>query len=149
MPLLQAVIETNAAQPGRTVALLRSAFPQLRGLRVAVLGLAFKEDTDDVRESPALPIVLELLAAGVQLTAYDPVAADGARALLPAGQVAFAPDLESAIDGQDALMVLTRWREFERIPQLLAGRTLQPLVIDGRRMLPRDSVARYAGIGAA
>ena len=80
MPLLDAVIATNLAQPARMLALLQRTFSELTGVRVAVLGLAFKEDTDDMRESPAIPIVRQLLERGATVTAYDPIATRNARA---------------------------------------------------------------------
>ena len=80
------MIATNLAQPARMLALLRDAFQRSsNGLRVAVLGLAFKEDTDDMRESPAIPIVRQLLERGAQVTAYDPIATEAARKVLPDG----------------------------------------------------------------
>lgn len=145
MPLLQAVIDTNRRQPARMIALLERHFASLAGLRVTVLGVAFKEDTDDVRESPALPIVHALLERGAEVTVYDPVAQNNGRRLLPSC-VRWADDLEQAL-AADAVMLVTRWREFERIPALLTERPAAPLLIDGRRMLPPDSVPRYEGIG--
>ncbi len=59
----------------------------------------------------------------------------------------YAPGLEEAIEGAEAIVLMTRWSEFEKLPDLLSERDPQPLVVDGRRMLPKDSVARYAGIG--
>ncbi|MBL8513040.1 MAG: UDP-glucose/GDP-mannose dehydrogenase family protein, partial [Betaproteobacteria bacterium] len=74
MPLLDAVIETNVGQPPRLVAILEKHFPELRGVHVAVLGLAFKEDTDDMRESPSITIIRMLCDRGARITAYDPIA---------------------------------------------------------------------------
>ena len=146
MPLLDAVIATNLGQPARMVAKLEAHFPNLAGLRVAVLGLAFKEDTDDMRESPAIPIVKMLVERGVLVTAYDPIATAAARPLLPAA-VEYASSLEQALKAVDAVMLITRWGEFQRLPELLKGRVPPPVVIDGRRALPRDAFDRYDGIG--
>ena len=146
MPLLAAVIETNQAQPARMIALLERHFPSLRGLRVALLGLAFKEDTDDMRESPAIPIARILVELGTQVIAYDPVAGNAARAVLPAA-VRYAETLEQALAQADAALLITRWAEFSRLPELLAKRADAPLLIDGRRMIERRSVAKYDGIG--
>lgn len=146
MPLLDAVISTNLAQPRRMLAKLQAQFPQLQGVKVAVLGLAFKEDTDDMRESPAIPIVKMLVEAGVDVVAYDPIAMPAAKPLLP-GAVRYAPTLEGVLEGVDAAMLITRWAEFQRVPELLAGRAKQPLVIDGRRVLKPAALARYDGIG--
>jgi UDPglucose 6-dehydrogenase len=147
MRVLDAVVEVNERQPERIMELLDRGFPSLLGRRVAVLGLAFKPGTDDVRESPSLPVVRALRVRGAAVRVYDPVAArEGERALGTDG-IAYSPDLETAVDGADAIAVMTRWGEFERLPALLAGADPQPLVVDGRRMLARGSVARYAGIG--
>jgi UDPglucose 6-dehydrogenase len=140
------VINTNLAQPQRMLTKLQSHFPKLQGLKVAVLGLAFKEDTDDMRESPSIPIVKMLVEQGVQVAAYDPIAMPAARPLLPAG-VRYAPSLEDVLADVDAALLVTRWAEFQRLPELLQGRAKQPVVIDGRRVLKADSLARYDGIG--
>ena len=146
MPLLDAVIATNLAQPARMIALLERQFSRLQGLRVAVLGLAFKEDTDDMRESPAIPIVRQLIERGAVVTAYDPIATEAARKVLLDG-VRYAASLEQALQGVDAAMLITRWDEFQRVPALLKGRTDAPVLIDGRRVLAPNGVARYEGIG--
>lgn len=146
MPLLEAVISTNRSQPQRMIALLERYFPQLRNLRVAVLGLAFKEDTDDVRESPAIPIVRMLVERGAVVTAYDPIAQDNARPLLPES-VRYADSLDTALTDVEAALLVTRWNEFRDIPALLAKRAEQPLLIDGRRIIEPHCVARYAAIG--
>ena len=146
MPLIDAVIETNLKQPARMLAKLQAQFPSLQGVRVTVLGLAFKEDTDDMRESPAIPIVRMLVEQGALVTAYDPIATNAARPLLP-DAVAFAVSLAAAVDGAQAVMLITRWEEFQQLPALLKGRAAAPLVIDGRRVLAPDAFARYDGIG--
>jgi UDPglucose 6-dehydrogenase/GDP-mannose 6-dehydrogenase len=146
MPLLDAVISTNLAQPARMLAKLRSHLNPLAGRRVAVLGLAFKEDTDDMRESPAIPIVKMLVEEGAAVTAYDPIANGAAKPLLPAS-VRFATTLEDAVGDIDAAMLVTRWGEFQRVPELLRGRAKAPVVIDGRRVLEPATLAHYDGIG--
>lgn len=146
MPLLDAVIETNLAQPARMLAKLKSHFPNLQGLRVAVLGLAFKEDTDDMRESPAIPIIKMMVSQGISVVAYDPIATAAARPLLPS-EVRYAPSLDAAVEDIDAVMLVTRWDEFQRLPALLRNRAKAPWVIDGRRVLDKDSLALYDGIG--
>ncbi len=146
MPLIDAVIETNLKQPARMLAKLQAQFPSLQGVRVTVLGLAFKEDTDDMRESPAIPIVRMLAEQGAVVTAYDPIATDAARPLLP-DTVTFAGSLAAAVDGAQAVMLITRWEEFQQLPALLNGRAEAPWVIDGRRVLAPEAFARYDGIG--
>jgi UDPglucose 6-dehydrogenase/GDP-mannose 6-dehydrogenase len=146
MPVLDAVIATNQAQPARMLSLLRRHFPSLVGVRVALLGLAFKEGTDDMRESPAIPLARTLIEQGARVVGYDPIARDTARDALPAG-VELAPTLEAALSDVDAAMLLTRWDGFRRVPDVLRPDGRAPVLIDGRRMLDPTSTARYEGIG--
>lgn len=147
MRVLEAVDAVNRDQPARLVALVRKHFPALQGLPVTVLGLAFKPGTDDVRETPAKPVVEALLAEGARVTVFDPVAAGAAEGLFGAGRVAVAPDLAAAVGGAKAVVLVTRWPEFDGLPDLLAPMAAPPLLVDGRRMLGKDSVPRYDGIG--
>jgi UDPglucose 6-dehydrogenase/GDP-mannose 6-dehydrogenase len=149
MPLLDTVIQINIKQPQRVIEILERGFPTLRGLRVSLLGLAFKPDTDDMRESPAIPIAGELLARGALVSAYDPVANEAARRVLPADRIRFVDTLEQALADVDAAVLVTRWAEFARIPDVLARMDTAPLIVDGRRMLDKRRIARYAGIGLA
>jgi UDPglucose 6-dehydrogenase len=144
--LLQAVLDVNLRQYEQVFRLLAKHFASLEGKRVVVLGLAFRPDTNDMRESPAIPIVKELLAKGAQVSAYDPAAHHEAQKLF-GDSLALAPSLEAAVQGVDAIVLVTRWAEFLRVPALLASAGTKPLVVDGRRLLERDSVERYEGIG--
>jgi UDPglucose 6-dehydrogenase len=146
MDLLDAVIRINAAQPAKMLEMLRRHLPDLEGRRVAVLGMAFKPGTDDIRESPSLPVTRALVAAGALVAAYDPVARHEAEKIF-GGSVAFHDDLAAAVADAEAILVMTRWPEFAALPGLIAEAPAPPLVIDGRRMLGKKSVARYAGIG--
>jgi len=147
MRLLDAVIRINEQQPRQVLSLLKRHFPSLKGIRVAVLGLAFKPGTDDMRESPAIPIVRDLLAQEAEIKAYDPAATRRAQKLFGNRRIVFYDDLALAIEDVHVITLLTRWKEFEGIPELLAHLDPQPLIIDGRRMLDKGSVAKYAGIG--
>ena len=113
---------------------------------MALLGLAFKEDTDDMRESPAIPIARSLVEHGAYVVAYDPIAAGAARAVLPDG-IRYAGTLDQALADVDAALLVTRWPEFSRLPELLAKHAAPPLLIDGRRMIDPHSVPKYGGIG--
>jgi len=146
MPLLRSVLAVNEAQPAQILRILERHFPALAGLRVGVLGLAFKPDTDDVRESPAIPVVRLLLSRNVSVKAYDPVAIPQARKVLGDG-VACAPTLSECVSDADAIVLLTRWKEFESLPAMLGRLKSPPLLLDGRRQLDKRSVARYSGIG--
>ena len=147
MPLLNAVVQINQAQPNQVLVRLHRHFPSLNGIRLAVLGLAFKPGTDDMRESPAIPIVRTLIAENAKITAYDPVARHEAEKLFDRAHVNFCDDLSETLAKVDAILILTRWDEFRRVPDLIAGMKPQPLVIDGRRMLDKKRVIKYEGIG--
>ena len=147
MQLLDAVVRVNERQPQQVLSLLKKRFPSLKGVCIAVLGLAFKPGTDDMRESPAIPIVKELLAQQAGIKAYDPVAKHEARKLFGNRQIVYCDDLAQTLENVQAVLLLTRWEEFRHIPELLARLHPQPLVIDGRRMLDKRSIARYEGIG--
>lgn len=145
--LLEAVIQTNLEQPARTVALLQKHWPSLNGVRVAVLGLSFKPETSDVRESPAFPILGELLKAGARIKAYDPVAMEEAKRAFPGGGVQYGASLEETLQDVDAVVVVTPWKEFDGVPALLRSRQPAPVFVDGRRAYDKQSIANYEGIG--
>jgi len=147
MPLLDAVMQTNASQPQQMLKLLAKRAIEIKNAKVAILGLAFKPGTDDVRESPALPLIRSLVTSGAQVTGYDPVATDEAKKALSDVKLTYAASMREAIDGANVIMIVTSWPEFADIPGLIAPLDNQPLVIDGRRMLATDSVAHYEGIG--
>jgi UDPglucose 6-dehydrogenase/GDP-mannose 6-dehydrogenase len=147
MPLLESVIRTNEEQPKRLVRLLEKHWPDLAGVRVAVLGLAFKPGTSDVRESPTFPIMRELLERRAQVKAYDPVAIAEAQRAFGKDRVVYAPDLPSALADIDAVIVVTPWKEFEQVPAILRKREPQPVFVDGRRAFDKRALSRYEGIG--
>jgi len=147
MRLLHEVMRINEEQPRKVLSILKSHFSRLEGLRVAILGLAFKPGTDDVRESPAIPIIKELSVQEAQIKAYDPAANKNAQKLFNHINISFCDDLVNAIQDVDAIILITRWEEFKKIPDLLRDLDEQPIVIDGRRMLDKSSVSRYEGIG--
>ena len=147
MRVLRAVLETNAQQPNELVRIVEEGLGHLDGARIVLLGLAFKPDTDDVRETPTVPVAERLVARGAEVTVHDPVVdrlPDGLAAL---PGIALATDLGDAVRAADAVVIVTRWQEYERLPDLLAGLDQPPLVVDGRRMLAAERVERYAGIG--
>ncbi len=145
MPLLRSVLAVNRSQPGEVMRLIARHLPDLRDVPVTVLGLAFKPDTDDVRESPAFPIIRSLKVAGARVTAYDPVARPSNQEVLEG--VRLAPSLASAVEGAAIVVLVTRWPEFQELEELLGGASSAPLVVDGRRMLDPSAFARYEGIG--
>lgn len=147
-PLLDAVLAVNHGQPRAMVDMVEQALGGLADKRAAVLGLAFKPGTDDVRESPAFPIIAELAARGASVRAYDPVARETGGAVLRGKDgVVVVASLDEALAGADTVILVTRWEDFRALPDLLAGRLPRPLLVDGRRMLDRSSYAPYAGVG--
>lgn len=147
MRLLEAVAAVNEGQPARLVEILERELGKLGGRRIAVLGLAFKPDTDDVRCSPAFPVIELLLAAGADVVVHDPVV--GAEVLegFPDIGVTHIGDLRAAVKPVDAVVLVTSWAEYRALPDVLAELDPAPLVVDGRRMLEPSAVERYSGIG--
>ena len=95
---------------------------------------------------PHLPIISELVAGGALVRSFDPIAGEAAQRALGIG-LDLAPDLDQALRGAQAVLVLTRWEEFNELPRLLAALPEPPVLIDARRMLDRDAWPRYEGIG--
>jgi UDPglucose 6-dehydrogenase len=145
LTLLEAVARINDRQPARLVELLRQGLGELRGRRITVLGLAFKPDTDDVRSSPAFPVLRLLRETGAEVTAHDPVV--GPQSLDGLDDVTYVPDLADAVKQADAIVIVTRWDQYRRLPELIGQLDPPPLVVDGRRMLDKTSVPSYTGIG--
>jgi UDPglucose 6-dehydrogenase len=134
--LLSEVEKININQKKRFLSKVRSALWTLRGKRLAVLGLAFKGDTDDIRESPAIDLVEMLLVEGCTVVAYDPAAMARAQSELPcSSQMQYAQSVEEAAADADALLILTDWQEFARLdlPQL-HSLMRYPIIVDGRNL---------------
>jgi UDPglucose 6-dehydrogenase/GDP-mannose 6-dehydrogenase len=143
--LLQSVLDINRSQPDEVVHLIGRHFRSLRDLPIAILGIAFKPDTDDVRESPTFPIIRKLKAQGARLTAFDPVVRpNGHDDLL---DVRLAGSLREALAGTEVVVLVTRWAEFSQLADVLRELGLSPLVVDGRRMFDPLSFESYEGIG--
>jgi UDPglucose 6-dehydrogenase len=108
----------------------------LRGKRLAALGLAFKGDTDDIRESPAIDVIKKLLEAGAIITAYDPAAMVRAKEVLqPNAKLKFAADPYEAAKDADAVLILTDWKEFAELDLVRLNQAVRfPIVIDGRNL---------------
>ena len=148
--LLTAVIEVNELQKRRVIGKLHKHLGSLVGKRVALLGLAFKANTDDMREASSLVLSARLLADGATVRAYDPVAEGEARKLMSG--IEFADSALDALDRADACIIVTDWPEFTELDwraaaERMAGRT----VIDGRNCVDPEAVEAagldYEGIG--
>jgi len=148
--LLNAVIEVNELQKRRVMSKLQKYLGTLVGKEVALLGLAFKPNTDDMREASSLVLAGRLQADGARVRAYDPVAEEAARGLMSG--VDFSDSALQAIEGADAVVLVTEWPEFAELDWAdVASRMRGDLVIDGRNALPGDGVRAaglaYEGIG--
>ncbi|HZO49020.1 MAG TPA: UDP-glucose/GDP-mannose dehydrogenase family protein, partial [Gaiellaceae bacterium] len=138
--LLNAVIEVNELQKRRVLAKLQRHLGSLRGKTVALLGLAFKPNTDDMREAPSLVLAGRLLSEGAHVRAWDPVAsADGLRG------VAQTATIEQALAGADAAVVVTEWPQLAQVDWAAAAQAMRtPVLVDGRNMLDPEAM-RAAG----
>jgi UDPglucose 6-dehydrogenase len=150
--LLNSVIEVNELQKRRVVNKLRKHLGSLVGRRIALLGLAFKPDTDDMREASSLVLAARLQGEGAEVVAYDPVAIDVARDLLHG--VEFRRSALEALEGADAAVLVTEWPEFAKLDwSEAAARMARPLLVDGRNFLDpkalRGAGFDYEGIGRA
>jgi UDPglucose 6-dehydrogenase len=150
--LLTAVIEVNELQKRRVVNKLQNRLGTLAGRRIALLGLAFKPDTDDMREASSLVLAARLQGEGAEVAAYDPVATEAARGLLD--RVEFCDSALAALEGADAAVLVTEWKEFAELDWSAAAERMgTPLLIDGRNFLDpsllKGAGFEYEGIGRA
>jgi UDPglucose 6-dehydrogenase len=143
--LLGEVTRINDEQRRRFVKSIRTALWTLRGKKLAVLGLAFKDGTDDIRESPAIGIIEALLKEGAHIRVYDPAAVANAKKVLSSDRLTYAKDSYDAAVGSDALLILTEWKEFASLDLPRLKKLLRyPIVIDGRNLY---EPFRMAGAG--
>jgi UDPglucose 6-dehydrogenase len=148
--LLKSVREVNEEQRKRFIRLIEDKMWILKDKTVAVWGLAFKPDTDDMRSAPAVPIIETLQNEGARIQAYDPKAADAARKVLKG--VKFCSDPLATVKGADCLLLLTEWDEFLRVDFTRVRKSMrQALVFDGRNFLDGKTLGElgfeYYGIG--
>lgn len=133
LSILASVLKVNESQPLRMLSLLHAKIPALYGKTIGVLGLAFKPDTDDIRESRAIPVIDSLIREGAEVAAYDPMAMDNFRGLYP--NIRYA-NTAGEVLAADAVLIITEWPEFEDIDYT------ETVVIDGKRV---DAAERSAG----
>jgi len=148
--ILNEVAKVNHEARHAIVGKVRDALWHLDGKRIGVLGLAFKPETDDLREAPAVDVVRELLADGAQVVAYDPVAGEHAAELVPGLEVA--GKAVAVAEGAHALVVMTEWQEFHELdPADLRARMAYPILIDARNAMDAEAFAAegftVAGVG--
>lgn len=150
--LLEATQAVNTRQRQLVVQRVQEALKTVKGRRIAVWGLAFKPGTDDLRDAPALTVIHELLKLGARVQVYDPIAMANTQTQYPDLDVLYAPDALAALNGAEALVVLTEWDEFARIPlSTIAQHLARPVLIDSRNIwdsaAARDAGLHYRGVG--
>lgn len=155
--LLRAVDAINNSQIERFITKIRTALKakegkktNLDGTKIAILGLAFKPNTDDMRDAPSVKIINELLNLKAQITAYDPKSIENSREILP--QINYGKNVYDTISGKDAMVILTEWPEFSQIDLNRAKKLMRkPTIVDGRNIFDPENVRQmgfsYVGIG--
>ena len=147
--LLSALLAINSRQPIEGIELLETAIGPVRGKRVAVLGLSFKGGVDDIRETRALPLVIELLARGAKVVAFDPMAMGSFIKVMPT--IRYARSAAECLDGADGCIIQADWPEFKKLGKREFSKMKRAVIVDGRRCLDPELVevagARYLGIG--
>ena len=143
--LLDEIRKINETQKDVFFNKVRAALWTLRGKRLAALGMAFKGDTDDIRESPAMDVIAKLLEAGASVAAYDPAGMERAQAVLPpSDKLRYAVDAYDAATGADAVLILTDWKEFAQIDLTRLNQVIRfPIVIDGRNLYKPQEMASH------
>ena len=148
MSLLKTVRSINKLQPSKIVKIIKKKFNNnLNDKKIAILGLAFKEGTDDMRESPSIPIISTLLANKANIIAYDPVAAGEAKKIFSKKKIKYSRSLTSVVKNVEAVVILTPWPEFKNLHKIISRLKVKPLIIDGRRVLNKNDFSEYFGIG--
>jgi len=144
--MLQGILDVNQQQPGQVTRLLSKALGSLADKKILVLGLAFKPDTDDVRESASLRIIADLAEKGAAVQAHDPMALANARRALGETPVTCIDDWIAAVPEADAVVVATKWQQYQTLPGLMRS---GQIVVDPRRMFQPGDFAKmtYLSIG--
>lgn len=141
--IVEAALRVNQSQKDSIIDRIRRLVPQLDGKKIAILGLAFKPETDDIREAPSIKIIGDLLKAGATIRAYDPAAMESARRLLT--DVQYCEDEYDAARGSDALVVITEWNQFRRLDMDRLKKLMrEPNIIDLRNLYEPEAM-RSAG----
>lgn len=139
--MLKAAVEINDEQPSVFVQKIREILGNLNGKTVGVLGLAFKPNTDDMRDAKSIDIIANLVAEGVKVKAYDPIATENARKIFP--QIDYCKTAYEAAEGADAVITVTEWNEFKLLNlERLRDRMLQPIIFDGRNIYDPQRMKR-------
>jgi len=144
--ILDAVMKINKNQAKHALEVLKEKVGDLKGKKIAVVGIAFKPGTDDLREGPALTIIPELLKSGATVSACDPIALENAKKELPdVSDLTYSKDIETCLKGADAAIIVTEWDEYRVDAKVFKEKMAGVVVIDGRRILDPES-AKAAGL---
>ena len=148
--ILATVMAVNEEQALHVVDLARRSLGELRGKRIAVLGLSFKPNTDDMREAPSVRVIKKLLAEGASVVAYDPVAENNARKILK-NAIEYVDSAAECLKGADCCIVVTEWDEFKKVNTEMLKRMKGRSIIDARRVWDAEKLRKagfsYSGIG--
>ncbi|MFA4819940.1 MAG: UDP-glucose/GDP-mannose dehydrogenase family protein [Candidatus Aenigmatarchaeota archaeon] len=142
--ILNTVLDINKDQPLKIVNLLKKKLPNLDGKTIAVLGLAFKEGTDDIRDAPSIIIISELLKHNCKINSYDPKASTNMRKLYP--DINYCSSVSDALSCSDACLILTGWDEFKRLSDKDFNVMNSKIIIEGRRVLDKSKVSGAEGV---
>ncbi len=140
--LLESVIGVNERQPVLMIEILQRKIGNLEGKKIAVLGLAFKNETDDIRESRAISVIAELLRLGAKVSAYDPMATENMKRIFPT--IEYFGKAKDALEGADACLVMTEWEEFKQLDSEFEAMK-EKIIIDGRRVIKTKNID-YEGL---
>jgi UDPglucose 6-dehydrogenase len=150
LPIVDAALRINELQPALSVEKAKMLLGGLKGKRIGILGLAFKPDTDDIREAVSIRIIEKLRDEGAEVRAYDPAAMENARRMFQ-GNLFLARSAQECIEGTDCCILVTEWEEFKRLkPEDFKARMHRPILIDGRRLYDAQTFAeklQYYAVG--
>jgi len=148
--LLEAVEKINESQPYKAIELCKTFLGDLKDKKIAILGLAFKPNTDDMREARSIPIINQLLKEGAKITAYDPAAIENAKSIFK-NKIVYASSAIKCIKGADCCILVTEWEEFKKLKsEDFVENMKQPILIDGRRIYNPEEFSKkikFAAIG--
>lgn len=142
--LIKEVIKLNENQPYKIIELLKKKVGPLKGKEISLLGIAFKENTDDIRESPAIPIATELIKMGAKINVYDPKASNNFKKIFP--NIYYFDDIEKCIFESDACLILSEWEEFRQLSDANFSKMKNKIIIEGRRILNPNIVNNFEGV---
>ncbi|WP_102346192.1 UDP-glucose dehydrogenase family protein [Bacillus sp. Marseille-P3661] len=141
--MLETVINVNHKQPVRIVEKAKNRFSTLKDKKIALLGLAFKPNTDDIRNAPSLAISEQFLSEGAQVFAYDPIAMEKAKSIL-SNKVVLTSNIDETLLGADLAVIVTEWSEFKELPLTIFAELMKtPIIFDGRNCFPLDETSHY------